>query len=425
VKKRVTRVLFVAVTSLPAAANAQTPYYPSGAVPQPPVNLDPSATGNQAAPPPEPQQPQGPNIVVVKPDGTVTKGGDESNAAPSGYFIDNNNQPTGMMNPENEPAQVNNGPVPELHVVRSGDTLWDICSYYFNDPWQWPKIWSYNPQITNPHWIYPGDLVRLLPRGQFSQAPSNEGELKQTPTPEPAPVDNLPPPAKRIGVGLEQVAFVEKSDLDRSITIDGSVDEKLLLGKGDAVYLSYPTNNPPQVGKTYSIYVPDNPVKGNGKDYGAYVRLLGTLRVDSVKQDKRAHAIITDSNMEIQRGAKVGPLMKEFSTVPNVPPKVDLQGSIIAMLTRERLIGQGELVFIDQGKGSGIEVGNRMYVVRRGDAYPAHASLQTGQDDRRFPARALGQIVIVEVGDKISVGLVTLSVQEMGVGDVVTMQVAK
>jgi hypothetical protein len=166
-------------------------------------------------------------------------------------------------------------------------------------------------------------------------------------------------------------------------------------------------------------------VKGNGKDYGAYVRLLGTLRVDSVKQDKRAHAIITDSNMEIQRGAKVGPLMKEFSTVPNVPPKVDLQGSIIAMLTRERLIGQGELVFIDQGKGSGIEVGNRMYVVRRGDAYPAHASLQTGQDDRRFPARALGQIVIVEVGDKISVGLVTLSVQEMGVGDVVTMQVAK
>ena len=64
-----------------------------------------------------------------------------------------------------------------------------------------------------------------------------------------------------------------------------------------------------------------------------------------------------------------------------------------------------------------------MYVVRRGDAYPgARARPRIGQDDRRFPARALGEVVIVEVGDKISVGLVTLSVQEMGVGDVVMMQ---
>jgi LysM domain len=420
-RKRVRQVLFVAVATLPSAANAQVPVYPSGAIPQPPVNLDPSASGSQAPPPPAPvvQQPSQPNVIVVKPDGSVTQSSD-SNAAPSGYFIDNN-APTGIMNPENEPAQVSSGPVPELHVVRSGDTLWDICTYYFNDPWQWPKIWSYNPQITNPHWIYPGDLVRLLPRGQFAQQPIND-TAKAATAPDTKPADNIPPPAKRIGVGLQQAAFVEKSDLDKSITIDGSVDEKVLLGRGDAVYLSYPSNNPPEVGKTYSIYVPDNEVHTNGKDYGSYVRLLGSLRVESVKQDKRARAIITDSNMEIQRGSKVGPLLKEFSTVPNVPPKVDLQGNIVAMLTRERLIGQGELVFIDQGQSSGIEVGNRMYVVRRGDAYPGHAQTTIGQDDRRFPARALGQIVVVEVGDKISVGLVTLSVQEMGVGDVVTMQ---
>lgn len=421
-KKRVRRALFVAVATMPAAANAQVPVYPTGAIPQPPVNLDPSVGGSQAPPPPAPaQQSNTPNVIVVKPDGSVTNSNGGEGAAPSGYFVDSG-APTGIMNPENEPAQVNSGPVPELHVVRSGDTLWDICAYYFNDPWQWPKIWSYNPQVTNPHWIYPGDLVRLLPRGQFAQTAT---DTKPANTETPQPVDNLPPPARKIGVGLQQVAFVEKSDLDRSITIDGSVDEKVLLGKGDAVYLSYPTNNPPEVGKTYSIYVPDNPVHASGKDYGAYVRLLGTLRVDNVKQDKRARAVITDSNMEIERGAKVGPLLKEFSTVPNVPPKVDLQGSIIAMLTRDRLIGQGELVFIDQGQGSGVEIGNRMYVVRRGDAYPDHALTTVGQDDRRFPARALGQVVIVEVGDKISVGLVTLSIQEMGVGDVVMMQAAK
>jgi hypothetical protein len=48
-----------------------------------------------------------------------------------------------------------------------------------------------------------------------------------------------------------------------------------------------------------------------------------------------------------------------------------------------------------------------------------------GDDDRKFPARALGQIVIVDVGERISIGLVTLAVQEMSVGDRVLMQAAK
>ena len=63
-----------------------------------------------------------------------------------------------------------------------------------------------------------------------------------------------------------------------------------------------------------------------------------------------------------------------------------------------------------------------MFVVRRGDALPDTMATKIGQDDRRFPARALGEIVVVEVGEKISIGLVTLSVQEMSVGDLVMMQ---
>jgi hypothetical protein len=105
-----------------------------------------------------------------------------------------------------------------------------------------------------------------------------------------------------------------------------------------------------------------------------------------------------------------------------VAPNVDAQGSIVAMLTKDQLIGTGEIVFVDLGKGSGVEVGNRLFVVRRGDALPPKSKSTVGQDDRRFPARALGEVVIVEVGDKVSVALVTLAVQEMGVGDIVMMQ---
>src|SRR5213078_73002 len=106
-------------------------------------------------------------------------------------------------------------------------------------------------------------------------------------------------------------------------------------------------------------------------------------------------------------------------------PKVDAQGTVVAMLTYNQLVGQGEVVFVDLGKRSGVEIGNRMFVVRRGDAYPKTMQRQTGQDDRTFPARALGEIVIVDVGDRISVGLVTLADQEMNIGDIVMMQASK
>ena len=395
--------------ALPAPSFAQA-VYPAANLPPPPFNLDPASAPSTTAPVPDRPAPTSPQVIVVGPDGKVAPAGDKSD--PASYVVGDDGKPI------EEPSDgVRGGPVPELHVVRRGDTLWDISFLYFNDPWQWPKVWSYNPQITNPHWIYPGDLVRLLPRGVFAQAAQ----------PEVAPAatgEALPAPQRRLEVGIRQTAFVEKSDLDKSITIEGAVDEKVLLGDGDQVYLSYPEGKPPKVGAHYSIYTPDNPVKANGVEVGAYVHLLGMIEVVSVKQDKRARGVIVEADQEIERGAKVGPLLKVFRTVPPSPAKVDAQGTIVAMLTNDQLIGQGEVVFVDLGRSSGVEVGNRMVTVRRGDALAPVMSNQIGQDDRKFPARALGEIVIVDVGDKISVGLVTLAVQEMSVGDIVTMQAA-
>lgn len=405
---------FVVLASVLAPALAAAQPFPSPNV-EVQSNLDPGATGTQnrtTAPPPAPG-PAKTNVIVVGPDGKVTNTAEPE--AENGYYISGGNAAP------IDNGDVHTGQVPDLHVVRQGDTLWDICFYYFNDPWQWPKIWSYNPQITNPHWIYPGDLVRLLPRGQFVESASPEPDLR----PQPVGETPQPLPTKRSEVGIKQVAFVEKSDLDKSITIDGAVDEKELLGDNDSVYLSYPEGKPPQVGQRYSIYEPGKSVKDGTKEYGSYVRVLGTLEVVSVKQDKRARGVIIQANREIQRGAKVGPLIKTFKTVPPVMPSVDAQGPIVGMLGRDQLIGDGEVVFIGLGKKSGVESGNRMYVVRRGDAMPAQMESGAGKDDRRFPARMLGEIMVVEVGENVSIGLVTLSVQEMAVGDIVMMQKAK
>lgn len=417
------RALTALALGAPAPAGAQTPVNPSA--PEAPIVLSPTQPGSQAPAEARPggAVPGAAGVVIVGPDGKIAS---EAPASGETYYV-----PPGGAGPGAGPGvyqgpdTVYSGPVPELHAVRRGDTLWDICWFYFNDPWQWPKVWSYNAQITNPHWIYPGDLVRLLPRGVFSAAP-----LPAEPDGGPAgdgadgrPTDPVPAPQRRVESAVSTTAFVEKDDLDRSITIQGAVDEKVLLGPGDDVYLSYPAGRPPEVGKRYSIYQPGRAVKVGSSEYGSYVRLLGTVQILSVKEGKLARGKILEATQEIERGAKVGPLVTRFRTVPPVPPKVDLQGSIVAMLGRDQLIGdRGGVVFVSLGKGSGLEVGNRMYVVRRGDAYPGQMSNQVGADDRRFPARALGEILIVEVGARVSIGVVTLSVQEMSIGDLVMMQ---
>lgn len=51
---------------------------------------------------------------------------------------------------------------PATHVVKKGDTLWDLAKLYLGDPFQWPQIYKLNTdKIKDPHWIYPGQRFSL------------------------------------------------------------------------------------------------------------------------------------------------------------------------------------------------------------------------------------------------------------------------
>ena len=310
------------------------------------------------------------------------------------------------------------GPVPDVHVVRPRDTLWDICAYYFGDPWKWPEIWSYNPTITNPHWIYPGDLVRLHPAGEMA--------VMSAPNPEsPDLIEDGPSQP----VEFRQLAFVGIDELKDAGTVVGSVDEKEMLSVGDEIFVDYPEGKPPQVGKRYSIYTKAKDIKSaDGKHkVGAYVLLLGEVEIREVKKGKTARAVITYSTDVIARGARVGPLKTQFKDLPEVAPEKDVEGTIVAQMAGDDLIGDGHVVFIDRGKDDGVKVGNRFAVVRRGDAYDVangtHA--EVGKDDRHYPETVVGQITIVEVGKGTSVALVLEADKELGVGDHVVMRKPK
>lgn len=317
--------------------------------------------------------------------------------------------------------------IPDVHNVVTGDTLWDISGYYYSDPWRWPKVWALNPQIKDAHWIYPGDIVRLLPGepGDGTRVADAKPDAKPliAPTTSAAAMraETLAAPQR---LAVKALAFAEKSSIDRAARIDGSAAEKELLTLGDRVYLAYSSSNPPQVGKRYAIFRVERPVVHEGNTLGSYVRMLGELEVTSQMDKRRASAIITGARNEIERGALVAPVASEFRVGPAVAAAADVDATIVSLMRKAELIGQGEIVMLNVGVRSGLKVGNRMTVIRRGDAFLPIAGPATavGQNDTRYPARPLGVIAIVDVGEHMSVGVVLNGTQEVGVGDRVIMQ---
>lgn len=345
--------------------------------------------------------------------GGATGGAPAGEGAPSeGVYYTDEEPGTG----DDDQAGVHHlGVVPEVHVVRSGDTLWDICSYYFNNPWEWPKVWSYNPTITNPHWIYPGDLVRLYAAGATVEPVEPIEPIEPT---EPTPT----PTARRARtVELRQLAFVSLDDLKFAGTIVGAPEEKELLSSGDEVYIEYPAGKPPQVKKRYAIYTETKQVKHpeGGAAVGAYVLLRGEVEIIEVKKGKKARGVITYVTDVVERGMRVGTMKTQFREVAPRASDIDLEGVVVAVIGIDELIGDNHVVFIDRGSDDGVKVGHQFRIVRRGDAYAPNLGPTggAGRDDQDYPEDVLAIVIVVEVAKKTAVGMVIEARQEIEIGD--------
>jgi hypothetical protein len=309
------------------------------------------------------------------------------------------------------PQGAENESMPETHLVIKGDTLWDLSSRYFHNPYQWPKLWAYNPSITNPHWIYPGDIVRLFPPGQLPTEPVAAAQPE-------GPHRIQGGMRLRTGVFLRQTGFVEPGELERAGKIKASKEERSMLGALDEAYVEFPKEHPLVVGQRYTIYTPTQKVNHplTHQYLGQLVEIFGECEVHAVTDGHIARVAIIDSLNPIERGFLVGPLKRQFKIVNAQPPKSDLQGIIVATLHPRDMVAADNVVFIDRGKDSGVEIGNRFLITRRGDGY--QPVLATGPvDDRRFPRETVGEIIVVDIRDHVSTGLVTRSTKESRVGD--------
>jgi hypothetical protein len=326
------------------------------------------------------------------------------------------------------------GPPPSLHVVQRGDTLWEVCAKYFNNPWEWPKVWSYNPELQNPHWIYPGDQLRLQP------AEAKAAEPGKAPRSASSRGLGRKPKVQANTVFLRNQGYIDDKVQGVWGEVGGSPEDQLLLSEGDSTYLDIVAGRDVNVGQELTIFRPiQATLRGDAK--GTLVAIIGTARIDKWDPTTRvARATLTESLDVIERGAKVGPLGTRFEVVPPVRNEVELWAHVSTSLYPYVLYGQNQVVFIDRGQGDGLVVGNRLFVITRGDEYRktlfgasdyAAASVQYESerpatvekdgarghgDERKYPEEVVGEIRVVSVREHTATCLVVDAVREIEPG---------
>lgn len=305
--------------------------------------------------------------------------------------------------------------VPPTHTVQRGDTLWGISGRYYGNPWDWPRLWSYNPEITNPHWIYPLDQVRLLGQGQAQIAEA------QTVT-------------SRRGVAagtlfLRELGYLDREALEQSGEIIGSPTDHMLLSPFDSIYVRFSGDRTererPQGEFTiYRVYEANERAQN---ETGTLVRILGTVRIDRYDDERRiATATVTEALEPIERGYRVAAIPRRFEVVPPVSSDRDMDTRIVATLVPHELLGEQQVVFVPVGEDDGVRLGNRFYVTRRSDEWRRHietSATEMGQgqanpaEPEEWPEEVIAEGRVVSLRPR-SAGLwITRSVETVEVGD--------
>jgi hypothetical protein len=307
------------------------------------------------------------------------------------------------------------------HTVRRGDTLWDICDFYFQNPYQWPRIWSYNPQIQNPHWIYPGDVVTLRQGGTAPAAQQRSGLVDRR---------------RQVGpntIFLRNEGYIEDESDAVWGELNSSREDKTFLSDFDEVYMRIFSDRDLKVGQELQIFRPVRNVSS-----GKIVEIQGTVRIDQWNPKERiARGRIIETTDTIERGARIGPLQRRYDIVPPVRNDQEVKTRVLASLSPHMLYGQNQIVFVDAGKKAGLVPGNRLFIVRKGDGFhkslpsssaakrialesDAPAEVQTvpgPKDDAALPEEVEAELRVVSVREGTALCLVMNARREIESGD--------
>jgi len=315
---------------------------------------------------------------------------------------------------------------PRQYTVQKGDTLWDIASLFLKDPWFWPEIWYQNPQIENPHLIFPGDILTLIyvdgmPRivvGKPGQAVQQRTTVVSDDV-GALPVVKLSPsirseeieasiatiPGDAIRQFLNKPRVITKEEFKAAPYILGSDDEHLILGQGNRVYIRGEIDKErvryTVVREGEELVDPDTKkVLGYEAIYAGEV-LINTYGDPAVGE-------LTFTEREVLFGDRLLPTDKskiDNLYFPRLPDR-DLEGKVIHLPDALFGIAKLQVAVINKGSRDGLESGNLLAVYSKGTTVRDHYSRVNKKIDLDLPDVRSGLIMIFRTFDAVSYGLV-------------------
>ena len=299
---------------------------------------------------------------------------------------------------------------PTVYVVKKGDTLWGLSERFLNDPYYWPNMWSKNSQVTNPHFIYPGQKVRVFP-DRLELVPRNEAAAPKAAS--AAPAQEVAEEKSFTVHGNE--GYLMEKDVKPFGTIIGIHNERIIAGSDDIVYTDIGTNRGIRGGEKFSIFSVEGSVSHpvTNEIMGQKIIPLGTLQLTEVERTS-SRAIITGNYKEIGPGAYLAPYRDDRRREVTLKmASRELKGYIIESHSGTNIIAAGDIAYIDLGSNHGAEPGNLLYVVRD---VPIDQMYAEGRVER-LPQELLGALVVLETGKKTATALVVKSIDAIYKGD--------
>lgn len=356
---------------------------------------------------------------------------------------------------------------PDTYTVQKGDTLWSISAKFLKRPWQWPEVWQANPQIHNPHLIYPGDQISLAylnGRPGLSVSSSSSQQDTSGPHVRATSVDDAikPVPLSDIEVFLKKPRLVSEEDFKHLPHVVGMEDHHINVAAGQLVYVRGLDSPAGQqfmlarpIGRYYEVVSkqgepshtyrqplvdednrPDmlwhsgpwqwslhNEVHFLGYEMLAY----GTVQV--TKAGPVTSALVVSSDFEVQKGDMLVPVETksyDFQYVPHGPRQVTPGMRVVAFTDALDVVGRFQVVALSNGAADGVENGQVYSIFTAGDLvtdrtdYPefsVKSFIHPHDREVQLPEEYVGHVMIFRTFDKVSYGLIMDGIRPVHLGD--------
>jgi hypothetical protein len=291
------------------------------------------------------------------------------------------------------------------YTVKKGDTLWDISQRFNDTAWQWPDLWQENKQLPNPHWIYPGERIRLYRKSDKQPYEPQVNDVTpqvEVPVEEPKP---SPPPVQFHYSRMSRIGFIRKPPVNSMGEIFKSQGDKKLISASDIVYVRSPEAGSSasfSPGEQFTVFRTMKPTdeRFSEETIGTQHYLLGVIEIT---QSEPQYAIA--KVIEAFRTIHTGDLLMDFEgQAPEVqvtPSTPGIKASLINSEDHTKLIGSGVVAFLDKGEADSIRPGQEYNI--------CYQETATGPDNKSLtlaPVK-IGSLIVLHTEKTTSTILVT------------------